>query len=718
MAMRAAIAAHNPRLARAARIEGNREFQQLVERVQQLLDVYEPRVNNGEFFPEQLQARENIIRLFRRIQYCLLRADTQSGKSGVYHSLIQRMFELEMIDRAYIICGSHETELRNQCIRDVEEYHANKPYQHLIKVIFRQDFNKHTSRMITRRSLIIVDETHLVMERGQTLNRFLKKHSLSMMGETPFMKENQIYMLSVDATPYAEEAAMTYKDSFPKGRVVLENGDGYYGPQHYYRDELVQPTYTLWTEAGKEQFTQLLRSIPNKFALIRVQKLRSNEYAHVMECIRRAGANMVHYTSDKTGGTQELALTTEENTEFEARYHHSLPCLEVQPANTTVVIVDGRLRCGKRVAKEHIGFVWETSSKAKTDTIIQSLLGRMCGYDVPEDKPRIFIPGRLLKHEVHGVVSESDLMRSFRKDVNPKDKDQMMILPRYASHIMPGHVAKRAMRNGTEVFQCAPIRFMLDDRAIELIDPRDRRESLEQCFNKLKDDMIPLILLNSNLTRDQKTEIRNWLDDDNNSHNDCYVRNFSERTNEGYHKSVVEGYKNGTAASEHTSDHGFLTFCITHEDCNPSTETNPVHGQIYAIFYTRARGHDRVINKPSRVGMHSGRTHFSIPGVSGPAGSAYGFSPEGMCDAKLFEKELDAFISYGLKGVGIFGRRFVAFHTECIELPANAFGLHLERLTRISANFARKGIVIRYEKRQADTVHGKHLLNYIEWDMM
>jgi len=716
MAMHGAIAAHNPQRSRAEMIEKHRMLQQQMQELQQEIAVYEAQLNNGAFFPNQLQARDNINRLFRIIQYCILRADTQSGKSGVYHSLIQSMFEHEMIDRAYIICGSHEIELRNQCIRDVEEYHANKPYQHLIKVIFRQDFNKHTSRMITRRSLIIVDETHLVMERGQTLNRFLKKHSLSMMGETPFMKENQIYMLSVDATPYAEEAAMTYKDSFPKGRVVLENSDGYYGSQHYYRDGLVQPTYTLWTEAGKEQFTQLLRSIPNKFALIRVQRLRSNEYAHVMECIRRAGVNVVHYTSDKTGITQELALTTEENTEFEAQYHHSLPCLEVQPANTTVVIVDGRLRCGKRVAKEHIGFIWETSSKAKTDTIIQSLFGRMCGYDVPENKPRIFIPGRLLKHDVDGVVSESDLMRSFRKDVNPKDKDQMMILPRYASHIMPGHIAKRAMRNGTEVFQCAPIRFMLDDDAIELIDPHARRQSLSQCFDKLKKDMIPLILLNSDLKRDQKTEICEWIRD--HDADKCYVRNFSERTNEGYHKSVVEGYKNRTAASEHTSNHEFLTFCITHEDCNPSTETNPVHGQIYAIFYTRARGHERVINKPSRVGMHSGRTHFSIPGVSGPAGSAYGFSPEGMCDAKLFERELDAFISYGLKGVGIFGRRFVAFHTECIELPANAFGLHLERLTRISENFARKGIVIRYEKRQADTVHGKHLLNYIEWDIM
>jgi len=583
------------------------EQEKMLERLHQALIDLEQAPQPGNIFPNQREAGDEIIHGFSTIRYGLLRADVQSGKSGTYHYAIQQMFERGLIDRAYILCGSHETELRNQCNRDVEEYHKDKPYQSMIRVIFRQDFKR--SKMIIKRSLIAIDETHLVMERDQTLNKFLKDHKLGMTGSTDYMQAKDIYMLSIDATPYVEESCMAYGDSHPKFRVVLKNSDIYYGPQHYFRDGHVQPTYNLELEENKIKFVQLLHSIPNKFAFIRVQKMRGKQYKHIMECIARAGADVVHFVSEKDGPTQEIVLTVEQRNEFEEKYHRVLPCLEVEPANTTIIIVDGRLRCGKRVCKNYIGFIWESSKMANTDTILQSLFGRVCGNDVPFNKPLIFIPERLIQENEHGIISKSDLERSFIKEGLSRDKNQVAMIPRFAKHILSGNVMKKAIINDIEVFQCTPILFKLDPDQIELLDPTKNSLTKALCFQKLRTSMYN-IKRNANLTLAQQDEICEWIE--SHTSTDCNLRNFSESINANYHKNVVMGYKSRSASSEHTSDCAFLTFCVTHRYYELHRE-HSIPGNVFAIFYTKSKGFKDMITKEARICMHDGKTHFSIP---------------------------------------------------------------------------------------------------------
>ena len=58
----------------------------------------------------------------------------------------------------------------------------------------------------------------------------------------------------------------------------------------------------------------------------------------------------------------------------------SLEFMKVQPVKTTLVHICGKFRMGQVVPKMHIAMVYEQSAHPNADTILQGLLGRMCGY--------------------------------------------------------------------------------------------------------------------------------------------------------------------------------------------------------------------------------------------------------------------------------------------------------------------------------------------------
>jgi hypothetical protein len=255
------------------RAEIERQLKQLQERLAMLTPTeHLPH-------PNQIAAANKVLRNFvsTGFRYGLLKANEQSGKTGTYHHVIKKMFKRKMIDNAYILCGSNETELLSQCHKDIEEWHADTDYKDKIHCIFRQYFKNRT--MTTKRALIIVDESHLVEGVDQTLSAFLNKHELSMAGTTPAMLADNTYMLSVDATPYAEQSAIAYKQSLPKFTVILEDGIGYFGVKQYYENRLISPTFDLITKGG--DFKRLLQTYKQKYVLIRIQN--KNEQKTKME---------------------------------------------------------------------------------------------------------------------------------------------------------------------------------------------------------------------------------------------------------------------------------------------------------------------------------------------------------------------------------------------------------------------------------------------------
>jgi hypothetical protein len=696
-------------------------------------------------FPQQSDAAFAALTIFLTLRYVLFRADVQSGKTGAYHGIIRTMMERGLIDRAYILCGSHETELRSQCHEDVKEHHPVHA-QPRIRVIFRQDFKKNT--MMTCRALIVVDETHLVAEKDQTLSRFLGKHGLSMAGTTKHMVDNETYILSVSATPHAEESAMIHGDSGEKGRVVMSPGKGYYGPKNYYEDGHVREVYPLHDFRGKYNFSLLLNRLSEQgpsYLLFRVSKNKQMKHLQARLADWKNPLQIVEFNSEKKDKDREIVLTRKEQQDHETKWHTRIPCLEEQPAVMTVVFLKGRLRCGKRIPKQYVSLAWEMSKHANTDTIIQSLLGRLSGYDVPERKPLIFLPPALLQRQDKSVVPLSDLerylysndveeleRRGLMKTASEEDRSKIaQMIPRYASHIVPGNVIRKTNRS-----PCPPIRFTIPLE--RLVSDAEIDKTIKQHCLTMMQENPEWISRHAVLTTEQKQEILSGLS----QCRDAHIRHYRGTSNQGMYTAHTIAFETQTASSEHIDGFPFVTFCVVHGDfqANERARFRPTEGEVYAILYTESPGLFRAIHRGSRIPLHSGATHFSIQELSHEdepilsacvAGSGYGFSSAIFHDPEALYQQFDHFIRIAKTGIGLFGRTFTSLREgEAIRLSRAAYGNRLEQLKEVCDRLERTHAVhIRFqEKRYRPTVvsaaaasaplvpvdHGLHFLSWVE----
>ena len=690
-------------------------------------------------FPQQSEAAFAALTIFLTlIRYVLFRADVQSGKTGAYHGIIRTMMERGLIDRAYILCGSHETELRSQCHEDVKEQHTAEN-QKKIRVIFRQDFKKNT--MNTHRALIVVDETHMVAEKDQTLSLFLGRHSLSMAGTTKHMISNETYILSVSATPHAEESAIIRGDCGEKGRVVMRPGPGYYGPKNYYEDGHIHEVYPLGDIRGKYNFPLLLRRLAEQgpsYLLFRVSKNKQLIRLHERLNEWRANGNdlnIVEFNSNKKDKDQEFVLTRKEQQAHEAKWHTRIPCLEEQPAVMTVVFLKGRLRCGKRIPKQYVSLAWEMSHCPNTDTIIQSLLGRLSGYDVPERRPLIFLPPALLKKEEKSVVPLSDIerylysndiqeleRRGLMKTASEEDRSKIVqMTPRYASHIIPGRVVKKTDRS-----PCPPIRFTIPQECLAASDAEIKLHALT-----IMQEHPEWIQHHAVLTTEQKHEILGRLS--HLSNKETNIRHYQGTSNQNMYTAHTIAFETQTASSEHITDSPFLTFCVVYGDFQAAVGARfrPTEGEVYAILYTDKPGLFRSIHRDSRIPLHSGATHFSIqeePALAPCiAGSGYGFSSAIFHDPEALFQQFDHFIRTAKIGMGLYGRKFTSLQKgEPIRLSREAYGNRLEKFKEVRDRLERThSVSIRFqEKRYKPTVVSAaaapvapvdHGLYFMEW---
>lgn len=713
------------------------------------------------------------------IRYGLLRANEQSGKTGTYHTLIRYMFERKLIDKVYIVCGSNEIELFNQCIADVDEWHNDSPRFDKIHVIFRQNFKR--VRMNTRRALIIADESHLVQGVDQKLSEFIQSHGLTMAGTNPSMIENNTYILSVDATPYAEESAIVTKQCLPKFKVTLADGNGYFGVKEYFESRLIHPTYELNTHRGKNSFTLLLQEYTRKYILVRIQEKRNKSVKWIKQYAELAGCDIKSFTSHFTKDKSQICITKKDANDHFQKYGRRIPCLEEAPQKTTIVFIDGRLRCGKRVPKKHVGFIWEASKSANTDVIRQSLLGRMsgyignsacdgkcnkgikcvgiCVYKVPETKPLIFVPGRILTpQKANKVIQMSDLERT----IYVRDTDETILTPRFANNIIPGSIQNIAHQIKCDCYECVynrrhrrqchpftpfivtpcvPIRFKLDAEQINSLGSIDDSKYegeltiKSQCLMRLmeedrRNDILRQIRESSNLTQDQKEEILEKLDTF--TAEQCHYRAYKGISQPKAHKNHVDAYENNSASVEHISEAPFLTFCVVHTGYTSLEGVRNIPGEVYAIFYTKAEGNFKRINFESRISTVNKKTHFTIQPTQHvepcPAGGVYGFSPKILNDSSQFYTEFDFLITVAKiskeRGIGLFSQRFASLYNgEYFRLPRSIYDLDILK-TIFEQLELKHSIKITFElKRFRPLSSIQHLQNvvdheikFIEWE--
>lgn len=573
-------------------------------------------------YPNQEAAGDRVFDLFSTgsVQYVILKADVQSGKTGCYLYIARLMLSRGIVDDVYFLCGSNETSLRAQAQKDVRDYFNDTPFANHVHVFFRQDFNKST--MNQYRVLIVNDESHLDCKKGQLLHQFLGRHHLDMSGTTPYMIRQQVYILSVSATPFAEEAAMCYKASYPKELVQLQPGAGYFGPSDYLESGRLQSTFSLSTVEQRTRFIDLVQTTSTqKYVLLRGgEKRNARSLSPLIADLQRKGMNIYHFTSAYEGANAQITITREEADAHEQKYGVRIPSLEDQPERTSIVLLDGRLRCGKRVPKQHIGMVWEMGNGKLADVIIQSLLGRMSGYDVPrENPPHIYVSPHLLKERSKKVITESDLRRYvIQKDLQGDDViDEVTLAPLYATNLVPKEMIKKQERDGVVYHACVPIKMSLSETQTRMLNRVDNLTIKSWCLNHLIELMDDEDLLDEQpMSDEQRDEIEEKLVEI--TANDCSIRRYEKKpdghmSHPNMHRRQVEGHRKQEISKEAVEGCPFLTFCVTFPGFVPFSEEHQTQpGDVFVVFYTKAVHMINTIPLECRVSKENGLTHFTI----------------------------------------------------------------------------------------------------------
>lgn len=552
-------------------------------------------------FQNQILAAANIHAIFRdnTRRYALLMAQCQAGKTGAFQELIRLMLADGLVSRAYILCGSNETELRNQAHEDTKAANPQAYDSGIIQVIFRQDFNDAT--MDIANALVVVDESHMDQNQKQELDRFLGRHGLTMDGNPRTLIAKNAFIVSVDATPYSELASLQHKESFEKHVEVLAPGDNYFGLPDFFYGGLITPTFDI--ESNRAEFASLVTNGGAKYSLIRFTtgKDAEKQEAAAVAVFRSLRGKVCYYTAERT----EIAITAAQKAAL------NLPlCLEDAPTVPTLVIIRGRLRAGKVVPKKHIAFVWEGAKISKTDSLVQGLPGRMCGYEFGATKPLIFLPSSSLKRDENKVIKSSEIERAMMSFP--------VALPRMGTNLKKNHVAA-ATSNGKT--QCPPFRMTWEagDNVFALITDQFNEENThgdsratiqEACYNLLL-KKLDEIASSPNYSSEQKREILEQIIPAGAAA--TRIRNMHGASQIPYFTSLHEGYQNGTAASIGISQEEPLYFVITYRGYQ-APHAN--HRHIYVVFYTDATSGAAPgimsVDIKSRIPQTNGRSVFSI----------------------------------------------------------------------------------------------------------
>jgi hypothetical protein len=347
------------------------------------------------FYDQQIEMSERILSTFTNGEgelYGLLLAQMQSGKSGTYFHLALDSVHRGFFDKVYIICGSRDTSLRDQtkdglscaiesfCSEKATDFRQGmtlmRKFQQSVQVFWNQELDDVT---VCDRCLIINDESHTASSKTNIpYKKFWKKAGLStcLHGDFSALRDRDIRVLSVSATSFSEcveNQKVTLgidvqQDIFSAKNVfIMDPGPTYTGVPHFLRNENIifaSQSISEKTNGCHLRAVLLDEKYARKYCIVRTARAALDTEL-VKDIADRAGVIYKPVHSDKI---------TE-----------SLEFLSTVPRHTTLVHICGIARMGQELDKTHIGFVYEQSKNPAIDTLLQGLLGRVCGHNANPD---------------------------------------------------------------------------------------------------------------------------------------------------------------------------------------------------------------------------------------------------------------------------------------------------------------------------------------------
>lgn len=354
---------------------------------------------------EQIKAGNEIINSFNAdpngVRWTILLAQMQSGKTETYLFVCCELIRRSIVNSVVIFSGNAETDLRDQLKKEVEGTGDAKFYgkyaiyleeteklitrvrnpimakiKTRIEVVWGTELNKHKKSY--SKTLFVWEEAHHAQSVHQCPDKFLKKIGISADGDKNILKQKENFVLSVSATPFSEYSDFHHFGQFKKV-VYMKPGDGY----NSVKDILISGRLKSFknTESGLRTALSTPHSSP-KYAIVRISK--KNEEI-VQDIIKEFPSwNSIIFDSISTGLVKE---------EGERVWNG----MKDAPRRDTIILLRGKCRMGKNLEKQHILFVMETAKNSNTDTVLQGLLGRVCGYSDGSNLIDVYLHSKIVK---------------------------------------------------------------------------------------------------------------------------------------------------------------------------------------------------------------------------------------------------------------------------------------------------------------------------------
>jgi len=325
-------------------------------------------------FPQQIAAALEIIAAFDTHTYAILLAQMQSGKTGTFMLVMSEMIRLKKVDYGVIFSGNREIELKEQTKNQDEFFESYADYlndigimDHTIidiiktrfSVVWGPDLKKFSQQGNT---IYIWEESHYGQSQKQQVDTFTTRLGIHPSGAAP----EGCFVLSVSATPFSEYADFHELEQ-NKAVVRLLPPEQYLSVKKMIANKQLH-AYTNSPKTKLEECLETHRALG--YALVRGMA------SELTPIVSQHGWDVINYDQSTSHSININVL------------------LSTPPLRPTVIFLKGMIRMGKQVKKQFVLFCLETSKAAKTDTILQGLLGRCCGYD-SSPSIQIYIRGNL-----------------------------------------------------------------------------------------------------------------------------------------------------------------------------------------------------------------------------------------------------------------------------------------------------------------------------------
>jgi hypothetical protein len=215
--------------------------------------------------------------------------------------------------------------------------------------------------------------------------------------------------------------------------------------------------------------------------------------------------------------------------------------LNDSPDHNTLIFIRGMYRMGKVVPKPHIAFIMETSKEPNTDTVLQGLIGRMCGYGINDgEEPDIYINNKILskktkadKKSTTGLEEEGTT--ELEKFVNLMNTHSLDHLPTRALNVKNNN----NNRKSSSLYHLFPV--ILTGFRHKECDPSYNKDSLRQLI-------IQKLHNNTNLRNDNgpnhTTKLIQQLENPDTRINRKFILNKENKPTDTYHRGPEGGVPN------------------------------------------------------------------------------------------------------------------------------------------------------------------------------